>query len=149
VHGSMLFSALGQGHLNITQCAPSITMLTVCVSCMHPAGRRAAAVDEANIQAAGAAGAPPGSAMETDSSAAAPAAAEGGVPPSPSKSPKKGGGLSGGGSAAKSHHKSHRRPSSEVGLRLITCSPQSTLGEVGVIGAWCWGVCMCWLNWLL
>jgi 5'-AMP-activated protein kinase regulatory gamma subunit len=75
-------------------------------------GRRPADADAADADAAAAA-----TAMETDG------AGEGRVPASPSKSPKRSGGGQG-------RHKTVRRPSSEVGLRLITCSPESTLGEV-------------------
>lgn len=68
--------------------------------------------------------------MDTDNGAPAAAAAADDVAASPGESPKKGGGLSGPCSTPKGHHRGHRRPSSEVGLRLITCTPQSTLGEV-------------------
>jgi hypothetical protein len=109
-------------------------------------GRRRADADAADAEAstAAAAAAAP-AAMDTDSNAgdtpaAAPAAAADGgggggagsvAGGSPGKSPRKGGGLGRAGSAPQAkHHKGHRRPSSEVGLRLITCKPESTLGEV-------------------
>lgn len=87
-------------------------------------GQRPTDADAADADAEAAAAA----AMDTDGTAAAGGAAGG----SPSgRSPRK----SGGAGAGAHHHKGGtlRRPSSEVGLRLITCSPESTLGAVSSV----------------
>lgn len=47
------------------------------------------------------------------------------------------GGLSGTPHRRHHHHTTPRRPSSEVGLRLITCAPDTTLGTVST---WGWGL---------
>lgn len=81
-------------------------------------GRRPAGPDAADADADAAAAA----AMDTDG------AASGG-----DSGGKKAGGLKRAGSASQRHrHRDGRRPSSEAGLRLITCTPASTLGEVRV-----------------
>lgn len=84
-------------------------------------GRRPAGPDAADADADAAAAAT-AAAMDTDG------AASGGE-----SGGKKAGGLKRAGSASQGHrHRGGRRPSSEVGLRLITCTPASTLGEVRV-----------------